>query len=38
MTLSNDSDTRRSVIGLLAALPLSAILIGAMYSAVGLIG
>jgi hypothetical protein len=38
MTFSNDSDARRNLIGLLASLPLAALLIGAMYSAVGIVG
>ncbi len=38
MTFLTDNDTRRNLIGFLASLPLAALLIGAMYSAVGIIG
>ncbi len=38
MNFSIDSDARRNLIGILAALPLTGLLIGAMYSAVGIIG
>lgn len=38
MTFLTDTDSRRNLIGFLAALPLTALLIGVMYSAVGIIG
>jgi hypothetical protein len=38
MTFSINSEARRNLIGFLAALPLAGLLIGAMYSAVGIIG
>ncbi len=38
MNIANTTESRRNLIGALAALPLTALVLGIIYSATGLIG